>query len=92
MIMSSLSVQLPDSLYKSLQALAEQDGISVDQFIATAVAEKISALTTETYLEELAQRGNRTAYEAVLDKVPAVEPEPYDQLPRWKGYIFYDFR
>ena len=78
--MSSLSVQLPDSLYKSLQALAEQDGISVDQFIATAVAEKISALTTETYLEELAQRGSRAAYEAVLAKVPDVEPEPYDQL------------
>ena len=79
--MSSLSVQLPDSLYKSLQALAEQDGISVDQFIATAVAEKISALTTETYLEELAQWGSRAAYEAVLAKVPDVEPEPYDQLP-----------
>jgi hypothetical protein len=79
--MSDLKVQLPDSLYKNLQALAAQDGISVDQFIATAVAEKISALTTETYLEELAKRGSRTKYEAVLAKVPDVEPEPYDQLP-----------
>ena len=79
--MSHLKVQLPDSLYKNLQALAAQDGISVDQFIATAVAEKIAALTTETYLEELAKRGSRTKYEAVLAKVPDVEPEPYDQLP-----------
>lgn len=79
--MSYLSVQLPDSLYKSLQALAEQDGISIDQFIATAVAEKIAALTTEPYLEELAKRGSRNKYEAVLAKVPDVEPEPYDQLP-----------
>jgi hypothetical protein len=79
--MSHLKVQLPDSLYKSLQALAAQDGISVDQFIATAVAEKIAALTTETYLEELAKRGSRTKYEAVLAKVPDVEPEPYDRLP-----------
>lgn len=79
--MSQLNVQLPDSLYKSLQALAEQDGISVDQFIATAVAEKIAALTTETYLEELANRGSSSRYEAVLAKVPDVEPEPYDQLP-----------
>ncbi|WP_260446168.1 MULTISPECIES: hypothetical protein [unclassified Nostoc] len=38
--MSNLSVQLPDSLYKSLQELAKQDGISIDQFVATAVAEK----------------------------------------------------
>lgn len=79
--MSNLSVQLPDSLYKSLQELAKQDGISVEQFIATAVAEKIAALTTETYLEELANRGSREKYEAVLAKVPEVEPEPYDQLP-----------
>lgn len=48
--MSSLSIQLPDSLYKSLQKLAEQDGISLDQLIALAVAEKIAALTTEGYL------------------------------------------
>jgi hypothetical protein len=78
--MSHVNVQIPDSLYKNLQVLAEQDGISVDQFIATAVAEKIAALTTETYLEELAQRGNRDKYEAVLAKVPDVEPASYDQL------------
>jgi post-segregation antitoxin (ccd killing protein) len=79
--MSSLNVQLPNSLYQALQTLAQQDGISVDQFVATAVAEKISALATETYLEELAQRGTRNKYEAVLAKVPDVEPEHYDQLP-----------
>jgi hypothetical protein len=79
--MIDISVRLPNSLYKSLQTLAQQDGISVDQFITTAVAEKISALTTETYLENLAQQGSRAAYEAVLAKVPDIEPEPYDQLP-----------
>lgn len=79
--MSSLNVQIPDSLYKSLQELAKQDGISVDQFISTAVAEKIAALTTENYLGELAKRGNREKYEAVLAKVPDVEPEHHDRLP-----------
>jgi hypothetical protein len=79
--MIHLNVQLPDSLYKSLQELAEQDGISVDQFIATAVAEKIAVLMTETYLEDLAKQGSRKKYEAVLAKVPNIEPEPYDLLP-----------
>jgi hypothetical protein len=77
--MNELNVQLPNSLYKNLQRLAEQDGISIDQFIATAVAEKLSALATETYLEELAQRGSRQKYEAILAKVPDVEPESYDR-------------
>lgn len=77
--MSTLNVQLPDSLYRSLLELAEQDSISVDQFIATAVAEKISALTTETYLQRRAKQGSRLKYEAVLAKVPDIEPEPYDK-------------
>jgi hypothetical protein len=64
-----------------LQRLAEQDGVSLDQFIALAVAEKISALTTEEYLQERASRGDRTKYEAVLAKVADVEPEFHDQLP-----------
>ncbi|MGG6241792.1 toxin-antitoxin system HicB family antitoxin [Nodosilinea sp. AN01ver1] len=79
--MSQLNIQLPDSLYKSLQTLAEQGGISMDQFITLAIAEKISALTTEGYLQERANRGDRTKYEAVLAKVADVEPQPSDQLP-----------
>ena len=78
--MSTLNIQLPDSLYKSLQKLAEQDGVSLDQFIALAVAEKISALTTEGYLQERASRGDRSKYESVLAKVADVEPEPNDHL------------
>ncbi|MBE9069012.1 toxin-antitoxin system HicB family antitoxin [Leptolyngbya cf. ectocarpi LEGE 11479] len=78
--MSPLNIQLPDSLYKSLQKLAEQDGVSLDQFVVLAIAEKISALTTEDYLGERASRGNRSTYENVLTKVPDVKPEPYDTL------------
>ena len=79
--MSTLNIQLPDSLYKRLQTLAEQDGISMEQFIALAVAEKISALTTEGYLQERASRGDRAKYDAVLAKAADVEPEPHDHLP-----------
>jgi len=79
--MSPLQIHIPDSLYKRLQTLAEQDGVSLDQFVVLAVAEKISALTTEGYLRERANRGNRSKYENVLAKVPDVEPKPYDSLP-----------
>lgn len=79
--MSTLTINLPDSLHKSLHDLAQRDGISVDQFIATAVAEKMSALMTETYLEERARRGSRERYETALAQVPDVEPEAYDRLP-----------
>jgi len=79
--MSSLNVQLPESLYKELQNLARQDRVSVEQFVTLAVAEKISALTTERYLQELAKKGDRDRYDAVLAQVSDVDPEPGDRWP-----------
>jgi hypothetical protein len=79
--MSIVQVQIPDSLHKSLYDLAGRDGISIDQFISTAIAEKLSALMTENYLKEKTKRGSRLKYEAILAKVPDVEPELYDRIP-----------
>ncbi|MCA6587886.1 MAG: toxin-antitoxin system HicB family antitoxin [Pseudanabaena sp.] len=79
--MSIVQVQIPDSLHKSLSELASRDGISIEQFISTAIAEKLSALMTESYLSERANRGSRAKYEAILAKVPDVEPEAYDKIP-----------
>jgi hypothetical protein len=79
--MSIVQVQIPDSLHKSLSDLAGRDGISIDQFISTAIAEKLSALMAENYFKDRAGRGNRAKYEAILEKVPDVEPEEYDRIP-----------
>jgi len=78
--MSTLSIRLPDSLHRYVKELAEQEGVSMNQFIALAVAEKISALKTVDYLEERAKHGSREKFERVLSKVPDVEPEEFDQL------------
>ena len=79
--MNTLSVEFPKSLHKNLHELAQREGISVDQFVSSAVAEKIAALTTESYLAERASRASRASYEAALAEVPDVEPEPFDKLP-----------
>jgi hypothetical protein len=79
--MATLSLRLPDSLHKHLRDLAEKESVSVNQLISTAVAEKVSALMTVDYLGELAQRGNRAAFEKVLSRVPDVEPDRRDRLP-----------
>ena len=78
--MSTVSLNLPESLYRQVCKLAEQDGTSLDQFIATAVAEKVAALMTVEYLRERAKRGSLEKFEAVLAKVPDVEPQPHDRL------------
>jgi hypothetical protein len=78
--MSTVSLNLPESLYKQVCKLAQQDGISLNQLITTAVAEKVAALLTVEYLRERAKRGNLEKFEAVLAKVPDVEPDPHDRL------------
>ncbi len=79
--MSTLSLRLPTSLHRNLRELAEREGVSINQIINAAVGEKVAALHTLDYLRERAKRGSRAAFDAVLAKVPDVEPPDYDRLP-----------
>jgi hypothetical protein len=78
--MSSIKVNIPESLRRRAQALAEDDGVPLDQFIATALAEKVAVLDSESYIQERAQRASRERFDRVLAKVPDVEPEVRDRL------------
>ena len=78
--MSTLTVQLPESLFAQISELAKAEGITVNQFLATAAAEKMAALKTQEYLENEAAQGTRADFEKVLSAVPDVEPEDHDRL------------
>jgi len=78
--MSALSVRLPDSVHETVKALAKKDNISINQFISSAVIEKITALETEKYLSMRAARGSREKLGEVLDLVPDTEPDMIDKL------------
>ena len=78
--MSTLSLRLPNSLHRQLRELAKREGISINQFISSAVGEKMAALMTEEYLAERAARGSREKFEKALAKVPARKPEDQDRL------------
>lgn len=78
--MSTMSLRLPESLHKQVRELAKQDGVSINQFVATAVAEKMSALMARDYLEKRARRGSREKYERALGRVKDRVPQEGDQL------------
>lgn len=78
--MTTMSLRLPQSLHETLRELARKEGVSMNQLISTAVAEKIAALMAEDYIQARARRGSRAAYEAALARVPAVEPVPGDEI------------
>jgi hypothetical protein len=78
--MSTLSLRLPESLHRKVRELAEQEGVSINQFVTTALAEKLSALMTVEYLEALGKRGSRGRFERVLKKVRDRPAQPEDEL------------
>lgn len=79
--MSTLSLRLPDSVHEQIKILAKKDGISINQFAASAIAEKMAAYLTEEYLKKRAAAGNEPTFMAAMSKVPAVDPSPEDKLP-----------
>jgi hypothetical protein len=80
--MSTLTISVPDSIRRRAETLAQHDGISMDQFVALALAEKLAALDAGTYLAERAARGSREKFDRILAKVPDVPPQPGDELSR----------
>lgn len=78
--MSALSLRLPDSVHRHIKELAQKEGVSINQFIASAVAEKVSAIATEEYLLSRAQRADTNAFESILNQVPKRQPLPDDEL------------
>ncbi len=79
--MGALSLRLPESLHRKLGEVAARDGVSINQWISSAVAEKMSAQMTEEYIAARAKRASRKKFEAVLAKIPDVEPEEADRIP-----------
>jgi hypothetical protein len=81
--MSTLSLRLPNSIHRHAKRLAQEEGISINQLISVAVAEKLSAIDTEKYLVERASKASVAKFRRVLKKVPASTPDAGDE--RQKG-------
>jgi hypothetical protein len=78
--MTALSLRLPESLHRKLAEVAASEGISINQLITTAVAEKMSALMTEEYLGKRAARGSRERFDLALSRVAERPPDENDHL------------
>ena len=79
--MSTLSLRLPNSLHRHAKRLAQEEGVSINQLISAAVAEKLSAIDTEKYLSERRARASVDKFVAVLNKVPSAPPDAGDEFP-----------
>ena len=86
--MSSLNLRLPDHLHAHVRDLAKREGVSINQLITLAVAEKISALDAEDYLKMRAARADEAAFENIMAAVPSTTPDSGDELPEHLKDLF----
>ena len=77
--MSTLSINIPDSYHEMVKTVSQKDKISINQFIASAIGEKLSAMQTAAYLQKRAEKGLREKFLSVLNNAPDIEPEEFDK-------------
>ena len=78
--MSTLTVELPDSLKQSIEEIAARHGYSVSQFLVSAAGEKLAAMVTMDYLRREAAAGRRADFERYLNAVPDVASAEDDHM------------
>ena len=77
-------LRLPESIKAGVERAAKRDGTSMNQLIATAVAEKLSALATMDFFEERAKRADYEWFDRFMNRKGGEPPRAGDELP--KGY------
>ena len=75
-------LKLPASIKAAAARLAKEDGVSLNQWIATAVAQKIGVVeTAAAFFRRRAERAKPGDLERVMRQVPGAPVEPEDTIP-----------
>ena len=77
---ATCSLRLPVSLKAALAQISKEDGTSINQFVTTAVAEKICAMKTAEFFASRAAEGDVRAALDILNRRGGQPPEPYDRV------------
>jgi hypothetical protein len=74
-------LRLPRSLKEAVERLSREDGTSINQFVAMAVAEKVSALETARFFQDRKARADFAAFDRILKRRRGKPPRQGDQMP-----------
>ena len=74
-------LRLPKSLKEAVRAFAAEDGVSMNQFMASAVAEKLSVLQTMEFFEDRRARLDYSTFDKVMSRTDGEAPSEGDELP-----------
>jgi hypothetical protein len=74
-------LRLPRSLKAAVERLSREDRTSINQFVATAVAEKVSALETAKYFVDRQARADFKAFDKIMNRRRGQKPRKGDEMP-----------
>ena len=74
-------LRLPRSLKEAVERLSQEDRTSINQFVATAVAEKVSALQTAKYFADRQARADFKAFDKIMRRRGGRPPREGDEMP-----------
>jgi hypothetical protein len=74
-------LRLPRSLKEAVERLSRQDGTSINQFVAMAVAEKVSALQTARFFEDRRARADFKTFDKIMRRHGGKPPREGDEMP-----------
>ncbi|MEL6059259.1 MULTISPECIES: toxin-antitoxin system HicB family antitoxin [unclassified Methylobacterium] len=75
-----VTVHLPHSLTDAAERIAREGGTTLDAFVASAVAEKLSAMKTAAFLAERGRRADLDAFDRFMNRPNGLPPAPEDRL------------
>ncbi len=78
--MSTVTIELPESLKNSIEALAAREGYTVSQFLASAAGEKLAVVMTTEFLRSEAEAGRREDFDRYMASVPDEAPPESDKV------------
>jgi hypothetical protein len=78
---AAVSVKLPPSLGNAARKMAQEDGVSLSQWVYIAVAQKIGSVeTAEAFFKRRSQGAEQVDFLDILRNAPDLPPEPGDEL------------
>ena len=79
--MSTLQINLPNSVLERVEQFAREEGVSVDDYLATVISQRIAVAEADSYIRRRGAKGSAKRMLETLRRAPDIEPEPWDRTP-----------
>jgi hypothetical protein len=76
--LTTYPLRLPRSIRAGVDRMSKQDGISINQFVSIAVAEKLAMMQAQTYFSERSARADLEAFDQLMQRHSGEPAKPGD--------------